>query len=78
MRAGACVCSYAHSTFTVDTEKFAGLNFHGFNPTKALWKYFHISLAMQKCLLLKRGAYIHGKNFRGALENLENRESLAQ
>ena len=44
--------------YTVDVEKFAGLNFHGFNPTEVfaeiLWHFLS-----QKCLLLKSGAYIH-------------------
>ena len=69
------VNTYVHAQYTVDMEKFAGLNFHGFNPTKVFAKILSCFLS-QKCLLLKRGAYLYSrKNFCGALEN---RESLVQ
>ena len=47
---------------TVDVEKIAGLNFQGFNPTK-VFKEILPRFLSQKWLLLKRGAYIHGKTF---------------
>ena len=50
------------SVCTVDVEKFTGLNFHGFNPSKVFAEIPSRFLS-QKCLLLKRGAYIHGKTF---------------
>ena len=47
---------------TVDVERFAGLNVCGFNPTKVFVEILSCCLS-QKCLLLKRGTYIHGKTF---------------
>ena len=43
-------------------ERFAGPNVCSFNPTKAFTEILSHCLG-QKCLLLKRGAYIHGKTF---------------
>ena len=43
-------------------EKFAGLNFCGFNPTEVFVEILSHFLT-QKCLLLKSGTYIHGKTF---------------
>ena len=43
-------------------EKFAGLNFRGFNPTKVFTEILSCILG-QKCLLFKSGAYIHKKTF---------------
>ena len=55
---------------TVDVEKFAGLNFHGFNPTKVFTEILPRFLS-QKCLLLKRDAYIHGKTFTVLLKTVK-------
>ena len=51
--------TYIH---TVDVERFAGLNVHGFNPTEIITEVLSRCLG-QKCLLLKRVAYIHRKTF---------------
>ena len=56
---------------TVDMEKFTGLNFCGFNPTKVFVEIL-LRFLSQKCLLLKSGAYTHGKTFASALEHREN------
>ena len=56
------VNTYVHAQYTVDMEKFAGLNFHGFNPTKVFVEMFSC-FHSQNCLLLKRGIYIHEKTF---------------
>ena len=48
--------------YTIDVKKFAGLNFHGFNPTKVFVEILWCFLS-QNCLLLKSGAYIHWKTF---------------
>ena len=53
---------YGISIHTVDVERFAGLNVHGFNPTEVFTEILSYCLG-QKCLLLKRGAYIHRKTF---------------
>ena len=47
---------------TIDMETLAGINFCGFN---ALIVFAEILLHFlsQKCLLLKRGAYIHRKTY---------------
>ena len=55
---------------TVDVEKFTGLNFHGFNPTKVFTEILPRFLS-QKCLLLKRDAYIHGKTFTVVLKTVK-------
>ena len=47
---------------TIDVEKFAGLNFRSFNPTEVFVEILLCFLS-QKCLLVKSGAYIHGKPF---------------
>ena len=62
---------------TIDVEKFAGLNFHGFNPTH--WSFHRNAFTFPYPeMLIKSGAYIHGKKFHGTLENCENLESLTQ
>ena len=38
---------------TVDMEKFTGLNFHSFNPTKFLRKYFCVSLVRNVYYLIE-------------------------
>ena len=43
-------------------EKFGGLNFHSFHPTKVFMELFSRFLS-QKCLLLKSGTYVHRKTF---------------
>ena len=68
---------FTMTLITVDMQKFAGLDFHGFNPTEVFAEMLSCFLS-QKCLLRKSGAYIHGKNFHGTLENCENLESLTQ
>ena len=45
-----------------DMEKLAGLNFRSFNPTE-IFAEIPLRFLSQKCLLLKRGTYIHGKTF---------------
>ena len=47
---------------TVDVERFAGLNFCGFNPTEVSAEILSRSLS-QKSVLLKSGDYIHGKTY---------------
>ena len=52
---------YRQVLHTVNVERFAGLNIHGFSPMKFLWKYFHGALATSVyCLSI---AKIHGKTF---------------
>ena len=53
-----CISNPCH--YTIDVEKFAGLNVHGFNPTEVFMEILSDCLG-QKSLLVKRGAYIHGK-----------------
>ena len=55
-----CISNLFH--YTVDVEKFAGLNVHGFNPTEVFTEILLDCLG-QKCLLVKRGAYIRRKKF---------------
>ena len=50
------------SVYTIDVEEFAGLDFHSFNHTEVFVE-IPLRFFSQKCLLLKRGAYIHGKTF---------------
>ena len=47
---------------TVNGERFAGLNFHGFNPTEVFAEILSCFLR-QKYLLLMSSTYIHGKTF---------------
>ena len=65
---------------TVDGERFAGLNVCGFNPIEVFKEILSCCLGQKYFLfsIIKRGAYIHRKNFRGTLENYEKCESLAQ
>ena len=44
---------------TVNEKIFAGLNFHGFNPTEVFAEILSCFLS-QKCLLLNSSTYIHG------------------
>ena len=55
---------------TVDVEKFAGLNVWGFNPNEVFMEILPHFLG-QKCLFLKRGAYIHGKTFTVLLKTVK-------
>ena len=48
--------------YTVDMEKFARLSVRGFNPTQVFMEICSCCLG-QKCLLVTRGTYIHGKAF---------------
>ena len=57
-------------------ENFAELNLHDFNPTEVFTEILSHFLS-QKCLLLMSGA-IFMENFHSDVENLKNRESLAQ
>ena len=47
---------------TIDVENFVGLNLCSFNPTKVFAEIL-LHFFTQKCLLLKRGTYIHRKTF---------------
>ena len=47
---------------TVNGERFAGLNFHGFNPTEVFVAILSHFLSY-KCLLLMSSTYIHEKTF---------------
>ena len=51
-----------YSKYTVNGERFAGLNFCGFNPTEVFTEILSRFLS-QKCLLLMSSTYIHGKTF---------------
>ena len=65
---------------TVDMEKFAGLNTHGFNSIEVLSEILLHCLG-QKCLLfsiIKERCLHLQKNFCGTLENCENHKNLAQ
>ena len=58
---------------TVDVERFAGLNFHSFNPTGVLVEILLHCLG-QRCLLfsiIKKGAYIHRKTFAAPLKTVK-------
>ena len=56
--------------YTVEVEKFAGLNFHGFHPTKVFTEILSRFLS-QKCLLLTRGTYVHRKTFGVLLKTMK-------
>ena len=47
---------------TVDMEKFAGLKFCSFNPTKVFVEIL-LHFLSQKCLLLMSSTYTHGLTF---------------
>ena len=45
------VFMYKHTDVTeplyaINVERFAGINFHGFSPTKFLWENFHGTLRL--------------------------------
>ena len=54
------VAEVNHFPITVYIEEIAGLNIRGFNLTKVFAEKPLLFLS-QKCLLLTRSAYIHGK-----------------
>ena len=59
--------------YTVNVERFTGLNIHGFSPMRSLWEYF--------CGALASSVYystIAKENFHSTLTNHGNRESLVQ
>ena len=63
----SCIINYHNDItlvvgYTVDMERFAGLNACGFNPTEVLAEILSCCLS-QKYILLKKGTYIHGKTF---------------
>ena len=55
---------------TVDVEKFAGLNFRGFNPTEVSTEIISHFLS-QKSVLLKSGDYIHGTTYMVLLKTMK-------
>ena len=55
---------------TVDVEKVARLNFHGFNPTEVSTEILSRFLS-QKPLLLKSGDYIHGTTYMVLLKTMK-------
>ena len=61
---------------TINVERFAGLNIHGFNPMKFFAEIISCALATSVYYLpiVKNSR----ENFHGTLKNCENRESLAQ
>ena len=64
---------------TIDGERFAGINAHGFNLIEVFAELLLRCLG-QKCFLfsvIKRGTYIHGKTFT-VLLNIVKNTSLAQ
>ena len=78
---GVCHVIYSVSEIhTVDVEKFAGLNIHGFNPTEVFMEV-RLHYFGQKRLLfsiIKERCLYSQKNFHGTLDNHEKRKSLAQ
>ena len=48
---------------TVDRERFAELNIHGFTTIKVFAEIYSRFLGHKYSLLSKRGTYIHGKTF---------------
>ena len=64
-------------TTTVDGERFAGLNIHGFNAIKVFTEIFSHCLGHKYSIIKERHLYSR-KNFHGTPENREKRESLAQ
>ena len=67
--------------FTVDVERFIGLNVCSFNPIEVFAEILSVCFG-QKCLLfskIKEPVCIHWKTFAVLfLKNCEKRESLAQ
>ena len=66
--------------YTVDRERFAGLNVCVINPIEVFAEILSHCLS-QKCLLFSMNKERHlysCENFRGTLENREKRECLAQ
>ena len=62
---------------TVDRERFAGLNIHGFSAIEVFSrKYFNVALAISVHYLvqLKRDDYIHGKAFAVLLKTVKNQK----
>ena len=62
--------------YTVDVERFAGLNVHSFNLIEVFAKIL-LRCLHQKCLLfsiiIKRGTYVYSwKSFCGTLETCES------
>ena len=56
--------------YAVGVKKLTGLNFCGFNPTEVFTETVSHFFS-QKCLLLKRGAYIHEKTFAVLLKTMK-------
>ena len=70
----------ASKVITVDGERFAGLNIHGFSTIEVFVEIFSCCLGHKYSLfsiITERHLYLW-KNFRGTLENREKRENLAQ
>ena len=66
--------------YTVDVERFSGLNVRSVHPIEVSAKIILCFLG-QKCLLfsvIKERCLYSWKNFHGTLKNRENHESLAQ
>ena len=68
------------SLYTVDGERFAGLNIRGFSAIKVFAEIFLLYLGHEYSLfsIIKERHLYSRKNFRGSPENHEKRESLAQ
>ena len=66
--------------YTVDVERFSGLNVRSVNPIEVSAKILLCCLG-QKCLLfsvIKERCLYSRKHFHGTIENCENHKSLAQ
>ena len=68
--------SHLFLQYTINVERFTGLNIHGFNPMKFSWEYFCCVL-VSIVYYLTIAKYLW-ENFRSTLKNHENHESLAQ
>ena len=72
-----CLCNYV---CTVDGERFAGLNIHGFSTIKVFMEIFSHCLGHKYSLFsIIKARYLYSwKNFRSTPKNREKCESLAQ
>ena len=68
--------SHLFLQYTVNVERFAGLNIHNFSPMKFSWEYFCNVLASNVYYLTI--AKYSWENFHGTLKNRKNHECLAQ
>ena len=60
--------------YTIDVERFVGINIRGFSLIEVFVEYFCVALAIsaQYLVLLQRDAYIHGKAFAVLLKTVNN------